>query len=295
LRTLPGSLPVSLRYADGTRLEVGADSELRDLAAEEGPAPGARGKQVRLLKGSLRAVVARQPKSQPMMIETPHASLTVIGTILRIAVDPDPKRGTLLEVEEGKVEIRNLAGKVLDVSGGHVARAAEDGDFQARPLSALRKTVLQSPILDAAFLAQTAPGGEPLVPPWVSRGTATIGVDHNNGRGGSKNCAYLYEGRGVAGWSEISQTVSVIPNRTYTVSCFIQTSSPFSAHGLMGIRTTGGLVVAQQTFGKSVDYSPQSVRFNSGAAGSVVIFAGFSVSPGQSASWIHVDDWSMGP
>jgi hypothetical protein len=61
----------------------------------------------------------------------------------------------------------------------------------------------------------------------------------------------------------------------------------------MGIRTTGGSVIAQQGYGQMTNYTQLTVTFNSGANSSLVIFAGFTDSgPG---AWIHVDDWSISP
>ncbi len=117
----------ALLYADGTRLEVTAGAVVLES--------GARGaKRASVEAGAVRAQVARQPKDQPMVFATPHGEATVLGTTLLIHVDPDPKKGTRLEVTEGKVRLKNLSGKTVDVPAGHYAVAAAGVDLAARAL-----------------------------------------------------------------------------------------------------------------------------------------------------------------
>lgn len=106
-----------VHYADATRLEVGPETKIEFIHT-------ATGKRIRLSKGRVRAEVAKQPKDQPLIIETPRGEMMVLGTTLRIVVDPDPTKGTRLEVEEGKVQLKDLAGKIVLVESGHYAVAA---------------------------------------------------------------------------------------------------------------------------------------------------------------------------
>ncbi|HVR84976.1 MAG TPA: hypothetical protein VMU54_11740, partial [Planctomycetota bacterium] len=146
-------------------------------------------------------------------------------------------------------------------------------------------------IQDPAYENQTQAAGNPLIAPWSGEGPAQSGVDDTNGRNGT-HCGYIYDG-GTDRWSDIVQTISVIPNTNYQLRCYIQTDPTFPAQGSMGIRTTGGSVIAQQGYGQMTNYTQLTVTFNSGANSSVVIFAGFTDSgPG---AWIHVDDWSISP
>jgi len=124
-------------YPDKTRLELGAGTEVRELKEE-------RGKRVTATKGKVRAVVSRQPKDQPMVFATPNGEATVLGTTLRLGIDPDPQKGTRLEVEEGKVRLKNLAGRFADVTSGHIAVAAVGIELQARPfLDGTRPTAIE--------------------------------------------------------------------------------------------------------------------------------------------------------
>lgn len=117
-----------LAYSDQTQVHVGPETELRELKTEGG-------KRLFVLKGTIRAEVTKQPKDQPMVIATPHGEATVVGTTLRIIIDPDPKKGTRLEVEEGKVQLKNkLLGKTVEVMSGHYAVAAGGVELVSRPL-----------------------------------------------------------------------------------------------------------------------------------------------------------------
>ena len=112
-------------YADGTRLELGADALLRDLA--ELPH-----KQATLAQGTLTADVVRQPSGQPMRLGTPAADLLIIGT--KFAVSAEAK-STKLHVKEGLVRLsRRKDGQALDVVGGHAATVADGAEFNARPI-----------------------------------------------------------------------------------------------------------------------------------------------------------------
>jgi hypothetical protein len=76
---------VVLRYPDGTRLEVGPDTRLEDLQTQGG-------KRVSLARGVVWAEVSRQPKDEPMIFRVPQGEAKVLGTTLRLVVDP-PGRG----------------------------------------------------------------------------------------------------------------------------------------------------------------------------------------------------------
>jgi hypothetical protein len=126
LETGGGGSRIVLRFADKTRVELGPESVMTELKVDSG-------KRLGLSRGSLRAVVARQPAEQAMVIATPHSQARVLGTTLRIQIDRDPAKGTRLDVEEGKVELRNLAGKSVLVQGGFFAVAAAGAELVAKP------------------------------------------------------------------------------------------------------------------------------------------------------------------
>jgi hypothetical protein len=117
LETGGAAARVVLVFPDKTRVELGPETVMEEVKTTGG-------KQIALTRGTVRAEVVKQPKDQPLIFTTPHGEAKVVGTTLRLVVDPDAKKGTRLEVEEGKVELRNLAKKMVLVETGHYAVAA---------------------------------------------------------------------------------------------------------------------------------------------------------------------------
>ncbi len=68
---------------DGTRIVI---SNLGDLTILDtgGPSGRTEGKRLRLDAGELQAAVSRQPTGRPLVILTPHATTTVVGTQFRL-------------------------------------------------------------------------------------------------------------------------------------------------------------------------------------------------------------------
>jgi len=96
--------------ADGTRLELGSNTQVREMADR-------KGKRITLAKGILVAQVAKQPADAPMIFLTPHGEARVLGTAFRLEVDAQ----TRLEVTEGRVRLTRAGGKSADVAPGNVA------------------------------------------------------------------------------------------------------------------------------------------------------------------------------
>jgi len=115
-----------LSYPDRTRVEVTGNTVVRDLF-------DAKGKQIFVEKGAVKAEIAKQPKDKPMIFGMPHGEAKVLGTVLRLSVDP---KSSNLEVEEGKVELRNSAGRTVEVPAGRMATAAAGTTLSTKPLQA---------------------------------------------------------------------------------------------------------------------------------------------------------------
>jgi len=130
----PGS-QATVIWRDGTMLELGEDTTLHRI--EEAP----DGKRVSLAKGSLKADVARQEGGRPMKFTTPQGEAKVLGTSLRISADADPATGTRLEVTDGRVELRNPAGKAVTVESGQFAVSAKGVELVARKVETAWKNV----------------------------------------------------------------------------------------------------------------------------------------------------------
>jgi len=129
LETSGSGSRVVLVFTDKTQVELGPDSALSDVKVDAGT-------RLNLASGTIRADVTPQPKTKPLIVATPHAEAKVLGTTLRVVADRDPKKGTLLEVEKGRVELRRLSDrKTVLVGSGQFAVAAPGSDMKAKPLS----------------------------------------------------------------------------------------------------------------------------------------------------------------
>jgi len=118
----PGSWAV-VRLPDGTSIEMAAESSLKSGGAA----------RIVLSKGTVTASVKKQPEGAALVLATPHAEAKVLGTTLRLVVDPTGKGSTRLDVKEGKVQLKRLSdGKVVDVVSGHQAVAATGVDLVAK-------------------------------------------------------------------------------------------------------------------------------------------------------------------
>src|SRR5262249_42133584 len=89
---------VVLRFTDGSRLDLAPQTLLREIVDEP-----AIGKRVTIANGAVTGDIVKQPLGKPLVFTTPHASAKVLGTVLRLSVDP---KSTRLEVREGKVQLR---------------------------------------------------------------------------------------------------------------------------------------------------------------------------------------------
>ena len=130
-------------YPDATRLEFSAGA--RAAFGDDQRA----GKQIELAAGTLSARVSKQPANSPMVVRTPHASATVIGTRFVLRVEPARTR---LEVEEGLVRLtRTSDSRSADVAAGQFAEAGNNVDLVAGPLRQERAPTAELSARDPAF------------------------------------------------------------------------------------------------------------------------------------------------
>jgi S-formylglutathione hydrolase FrmB len=95
--------------------------------------------------------------------------------------------------------------------------------------------------------------------------------------------------RNTSGWNDLHQTIPVTPNKTYVVKGWIRTS-PNNTDGYVGLRTTAGPVVGERKFGSLPGYSKITFTVNSGANGSLVVYAGLWAN---GDTWLQLDDVSV--
>lgn len=110
----------TLAWPDGTRIGLGAGATLRI----ETVAP----KRLRLERGTLDAEVTAQSADAPLVVATPHATATVLGTRLRLVVG----RATRIDVFSGTVRFATAAGAV-DVRAEEIADAGPAAPPRLRP------------------------------------------------------------------------------------------------------------------------------------------------------------------
>jgi len=116
-----------VRYADGTTLQIDADSAVVLAEQRIGDA-----KRVRIRRGVVFVDAAKQPPDRPMTLRTPHSETKVIGTSFSLAVGKD---STKLLVREGKVAF-SKADAAIEVHGGQAATASASAPLVAEPLRA---------------------------------------------------------------------------------------------------------------------------------------------------------------
>jgi ferric-dicitrate binding protein FerR (iron transport regulator) len=126
--TIEGTAPDSwfeLEFHDSSTVMILGDSML--TFSDHGQ------KILRLKKGRFSASVTPQPEGKPLVIHTPKADLTVVGTQFDVEARPE---STMLYVREGKVRIRRESDdKTVDVTAGHRIVVTADSDMVPRLVS----------------------------------------------------------------------------------------------------------------------------------------------------------------
>jgi sugar lactone lactonase YvrE len=122
----------SVRYTDGTRLDLSPDTVVRFEADGGRETPGV-GKRLFVQTGVVEAEVAAQPEGRPMLLSTPHAVLRALHTRFCSATTAE---ATQVELEEGRLHMTRLSdGRSVVVEKDRFAVAAEPPEpFLAQPL-----------------------------------------------------------------------------------------------------------------------------------------------------------------
>ena len=111
-----------LRFSDGTEVELSSGAR---MSVRSGSINGA--KRLDLERGALLARVAKQKSDESLLVATPQAHATVLGTTFRVRIE---SVGTRLTVEEGRIAFaRSSGGEGLEVLGGRSAVANIDGSL----------------------------------------------------------------------------------------------------------------------------------------------------------------------
>jgi hypothetical protein len=137
----------TLAFADEPTVFTLTGADLRILH-------GAPGIHCDLTQGELAAAVAHQQPGTALTIDTPHGSVAVVGTHLRVTTDA---RGTSVAVLDGAVELRSRQGATTRIDAGASVRLPEDPaarEDQPPPAGALPPAPDWSPLFPA-----TGPAG----------------------------------------------------------------------------------------------------------------------------------------
>lgn len=140
-------------FEDGTRIEVSSATRLV-LLEEDGA------KVVRLNSGEVRASVAKQPAGKPMRFVTPNSQATVLGTVLKVALQG---QATRLDVTEGRVSFKkNDESAAVEVSAGRfaVAQAGTPLSVQSIQVAAVQEKKPAFPELGLAVLSENFENGK---------------------------------------------------------------------------------------------------------------------------------------
>ncbi|MGH9366727.1 MAG: FecR domain-containing protein, partial [Thermoanaerobaculia bacterium] len=125
IETAGATSSAAVAFADGTRVEWAGATEV-----QEGGGP--RGKRLTIARGTVTAVVTKQPYGQPMVFATPHGEAVVLGTTLRLAVDA---LSTRLDVREGRVRfVRTEDRASVEVASDHFATVTKGMSMAPRPM-----------------------------------------------------------------------------------------------------------------------------------------------------------------
>jgi hypothetical protein len=165
--TVPTDAVTSLVYPEEkTRLQLQGGSIVTVLEGEVG-------KRLELNRGTLSAEVAPQAEGQAMLVVTPHAVATVLGTEFSLSVTPDRSR---LEVLSGTIRLaRREDEKSILVAAGNYATAGQGTELAARPL-------LQAPWQSQDIGLSTRPGSARFESDGKKCHVNTHASEHRHGR-----------------------------------------------------------------------------------------------------------------
>lgn len=196
VQTLGPESRALLAFADRTRLELGPETTLTQILEAE---PAARrGKRVAIAGGTAAAQVPRQ--EFPLVFTTPHGEATVLGTTLRIVVDPNRTR---LEVTEGRVRLSS-SGRTVVVTAGHYAHVGAGLLTGEKPLP-------RNLLVDPGFEAN-ARGWQAFL------GNKGISATQARARTGARALLIQSDGQTYRG---AVQFVRVTPGETYEASVWV--------------------------------------------------------------------------
>ncbi len=125
LETRGRASAATVKYVEGTRIDLGPETKVEAFLERSG-------KRVLVASGTLTAQVQPQPRGRPMVLATPHAEITVLGTQFAVTVEAE---GTRVDVLEGRVRFtRSADQRSMEVPAGRSVTAGKGIPWEAKPL-----------------------------------------------------------------------------------------------------------------------------------------------------------------
>lgn len=195
-----------LFFEDKTIVVMEGDTTLLEVK-------GGAEKSLRLERGKIGATIARQPSGRPMAFRTPHALVTVLGTVLHLSVSGGATR---LEVEKGYVRMKRFPdGASVEVRAGQFAVAGGAGPLEAKRI--IRTLMFQ----DGAFPT----------PDYAGTRDTSIGSEDPDSNSGALEALRLYMGAERQNAALLKWDVSSIPRGSRVVSVEMTLSITGSVEG----------------------------------------------------------------
>lgn len=114
-----------VRFDDGARMALRADSRLQVTALQMRGAAEVRQKTLKLIQGGLRYISGLRTLKSSVAFQTTTATIGIRGTDIEIAVSEDPVNndpaGTYLKVNAGVAVMEATDGTTVDVDAGQIA------------------------------------------------------------------------------------------------------------------------------------------------------------------------------
>ncbi|MDA3962971.1 MAG: FecR domain-containing protein [Planctomycetota bacterium] len=192
----------ALRFADGSRLQLGPDAQL--VLAPKGPPAGV---QALLHAGTVDAHIAPQTGSQRFSVATELATVSVLGTQFQLRAELTVSR---LSVREGRVRFSDDHGAALELGPGQAALCTEQqGGASLRAIDLTGGLVAHWPINEGAGDTVSGPGPTPIAPIHAAQ---WVGPDLPGGPG------LAFDGPNSYLEIPLSPALAAIPGQAYTIT-----------------------------------------------------------------------------
>ena len=154
---------LAILYNDGTELRLDAGTRMA-LAASETASDATPSKLIRLENGSVRAKVSKQPEGAPLLIDTAHVQVRVIGTEFTLA---ESETFSQLDLKVGVVQVTQAdARQMVEL---HAGQSVRNESGKSAVVSALAPETFSVDDFESGSLTQWAVGQTPTTESWMQK------------------------------------------------------------------------------------------------------------------------------